>query len=409
MIDSPLRIAFLCEGDAEDASQSGSGTPKFLVDALRSRGAEVRCADVDLAPAARAIALGLSVSSRKARWRSKYHLLSPAFALRSWNASRAADRAAAAGCDAIVQYGATFRPTSASVPYFCYCDSNVLRSSRNPYSWGAQLTQSQLASAVARQREVYSGATAIFTFSDFIRRSFIEDFQVAAERVLTVGAGANLRVTGPENVAARTDEARAPTLLFVGREFERKGGDLLLRAFARVRERVPNATLVIIGPNEAPESQPGVQFLGRLQKSDPGDERRLAESYSSADVFCFPTRHEPFGLVVLEAMLHGLPVVASNVWALPEMVLEGETGYVVRPDDMVAFADRVTELLLDPVRARAMGARGRARVEAIFRWDLVAERMLTAIRSFVCGRTRTARVAVEAPGSRAATLSQTAS
>lgn len=408
MIDSHLRIAFLCEGDAEDASQAGSGTPKFLVDALRSRGALVRCADVDLASFGRAIALGLSVSPRKARWRSKYHLLSPAFALRSWKASRAEDRAVATGCDAILQYGATFRPTSRSVPYFCYCDSNVLRSSRNPYSWGAQLTRRQLGHAVARQREVYSGAAAIFTFSEFIRRSFIEDFQIAPERVLTVGAGANLRAIGPGTSANRTDERRAPTVLFVGREFERKGGDLLLRAFAQVRERVPNASLVIIGPNKAPEPHPGVEFLGRLQKSDPGDERRLANSYMSADVFCFPTRHEPFGLVVLEAMLYGLPVVASNVWALPEMVVEGDTGYVVPPDDTVAFADRVTELLLDPLRARAMGARGRARVQSMFRWDLVAERMIGAMRSFIDGRMPTARVAVEAPA-RAATLSRTAS
>src|SRR5690606_12176833 len=120
-----------------------------------------------------------------------------------------------------------------------------------------------------------------------------------------------------------------PTVLFIGRQFERKGGDLLLRAFARVRRALPEAELLIIGPAEIPGDHAGVTSLGFVSKDRPGGWEAIAEAYRRADVFCLPTRFEPFGIVFVEAMHFGVPCVGPDAWAVPEIIDDGRTGLTV--------------------------------------------------------------------------------
>src|SRR5262249_25623311 len=84
------------------------------------------------------------------------------------------------------------------------------------------------------------------------------------------------------------------------------------------------------------------------------------------DLLVLPTRADMSPFVVLEAMATGIPVVASAVGGIPDLVRDGDTGFLVRADDGAALADRVQLLLRDPARRRAMGARGRAVVERDF-------------------------------------------
>ena len=143
-----------------------------------------------------------------------------------------------------------------------------------------------------------------------------------------------------------------------------------------MRNTVANAKLLIAGPKTLDVQEPGVEFLGYLRKSDPAESARLAAAFADADVFCLPTRHEPFGIVVLEAMFNSLPVVATNIWAIPEMVVEGETGFTVARDDATALAERLARLLAQPELAERMGAAGRVRAYEHFTWNRVAETML---------------------------------
>ncbi len=102
-----------------------------------------------------------------------------------------------------------------------------------------------------------------------------------------------------------------------------------------------------------------------------------------ADVFVFPSLHEAFGLVNLEAMRAGVPVVASKRGAIPEIVLDGETGYLVEPADATEIADRVLGLLDDPDLRARMGAAGRARFEAEFEFSSFRERWAEVLSAAV--------------------------
>jgi glycosyltransferase involved in cell wall biosynthesis len=229
----------------------------------------------------------------------------------------------------------------------------------------------------ARETAVYRGAAVLATFSANVARSLQRDYGVPEERIAVVGAGANVFPAE----APRLDDGR--TVLFVGKDFARKGGPVLLDAFERLRRWIPKARLLIAGPRQPPPALPeGATHLG------PVDVGELPALCAQATVFCLPTLREPYGLAYLDAMACGLPCVGTRTEAVPEIVAEGETGMLVPPGDPVLLAEALCELLSDVPGARAMGARGRERVAARHRWEHVAERLEAALRSALRGTDR---------------------
>jgi glycosyltransferase involved in cell wall biosynthesis len=371
-----LNILLLSEGNPEKPF-AFSGIGKNVLDNLRAAGHTVVSADVEPHGLKRLLVAGLVWSPTKRRWIAKYRGGTFSFGVRTRSARRSID-ANASRVDAILQFGATFDPRNdQGIPYFLYCDSNKLLGRRSGHSPGATFTPEEYDAAVKREQAIYDGAAGIFVFSERVRRSFMEDFGVPPDKVRTVYAGANLDLTRVPATRVAPEPGHRPTILFVGRDFERKGGDLVLAAFANVRQEIPNARLVVIGPKELPAaSEPGVDFLGFLAKDSEQDWQALLGAYASADVFCFPTRYEPFGIVLVESMFFQLPCVATEVWAIPEIVVDGETGYTVPLDDLGALTDRLLRVLRDPALARRMGAAGRARAEREFTWAAVTRKMV---------------------------------
>jgi glycosyltransferase involved in cell wall biosynthesis len=104
----------------------------------------------------------------------------------------------------------------------------------------------------------------------------------------------------------------------------------------------------------------------------------MPRHYQQADLFVLPSRRESFGLVLAEAMACGLAVVATTAGAIPEVVEDGTTGLLVRPDEAQALAEAVISLLEDPEARRAMGIEGRRRVEKDFTWEEVVTRIVEA-------------------------------
>lgn len=375
-----MNILLLCEGNAE-TRDSWSGISKSVVDGLRAAGHQVRTGDVDLYGAPRLLGAGLSFSPRRKRWWARYHLAGAPFALRSRNAA-ALIAAQPVRPDVILQFGATFEARGrGDVPYVLYCDSNIALAERgraSGYGEAVALRPSEVRAIRAREERVYRGAAAIFTISEYLGRSFQQDFGIPPERVHPIHAGPNFELHRmPDRPGAAA--GAPPSVLFVGRHFERKGGDLLLRAFERVRRRVPRAELVIVGPPDLRVDQPGVRSIGFLDKDTAEGSAALQRLFTDARVFCLPTRFEPFGIAYLEAMAFGLPCVGTAVWAVPEIIADGETGFVVPVEDAEALADRLVVLLTDGERAARMGREGRRRLETRFTWPAVVGRMVCAM------------------------------
>jgi sugar transferase (PEP-CTERM/EpsH1 system associated) len=177
--------------------------------------------------------------------------------------------------------------------------------------------------------------------------------------------------TGDDLVATRAAlgvPADAPLIGTVGRLSEVKRQDVLLRAFARVRQAVPKAHLVLVGDGPllselqslaaALDVADAVHFAGYQPHSGP--------FLRAMDVFALTSRSEGMPQAVLEASVIGLPVVASRVGGLPEVIEEGATGLMFPPGDDAALASALCDLLSDPVRRQALGSAARARVETKF-------------------------------------------
>ena len=228
--------------------------------------------------------------------------------------------------------------------------------------------------AIACQRQVFAACTRVLVLSAWAGRSVVDDYGIDPSRVVVVGAGANLADPLPR----RTDVDR-PSVLFVGRDWEQKGGPLLLEAFRLARRRVPTARLVIVGCTPRLEAEPGVEVVGVLDRSDPASDARLRRLYAEATCFALLSRFDAFPNVLLEAGVSGLPVVSTDTGSRAEAVVDGVTGRLVAGRDPGTVADALVSLLDDPGRAAAMGRAGAARVAELFTWPVVGRRVLDAL------------------------------
>lgn len=393
-----MNILFLCQGNAE-ARDSWSGVNWSILRHLRDAGHTVIPADVEISGLPR-MAVAMSTLSRsRRRWWVRYHLGESGFRARSRRAARWIEEEGHRA-DVILQVGATFQiPPDCRIPVAMYCDGNIAMANDGAdtgFSDAAFLTPEEIQEIRGREERVYRRAGLIFTMSHRLRRSFIQDFQLPPGRLATVHCGPNVALDDARPSEGQRLPADPPSVLFVGRDFHRKGGDLLLEAFHQVRRSVPGARLTIVGPGPAePTNLPEwAEVLGYLDRNTPEGSRRMDAAYRNATLFCLPTRFEPFGTSFVEAMLYGLPCVGPDAWAVPEIIDPEGTGLLVPPEDPEALAQGLISLLTDPARCREMGAAGRERVLAWFSWEAIAGRMVEGMRRLIQGEPHPAPDAV---------------
>jgi glycosyltransferase involved in cell wall biosynthesis len=367
------------------APETFSGSSAAVLRALEARGALAGAVDGRAGAitfAERAASFAPDMERWKQRANAGASFLSPL--ARSAMSRLSATRAASAldGADTLLQLTGYFDPgrPRPGVLRCSYHDGNLAGFLRRPdlkIAPDARFARWSL----AYEQRLYDSIDVIFCMSEQLRQSFLSDFGQAADKVVTVGAGANVAVTEPP---AR--DYAPPRLLFVGKQWERKGGPVVLRAFARLREEVPEATLAIAGPASLSIDQPGVEVLGRVPRED-GVPGSMPEQYRRATAFVMPSLYEPLGVAVLEAMAAGLPCIGTTGGALPELIEEGVTGFLVPPGDEDSLLGRMRELAQSPDLCRTLGEAGAARYWERFTWDAVADRMLAAISSRRAPRT----------------------
>lgn len=368
----PPTLALLAEGDANTAD-CWSGSGRRFVEALRAAGARVDVYDAELTSWRRAAAAALTYHPARAQWRQSYGLGTVPFLARSALVNNALARAGIR-YDGVIQVGATFSVSDSArcgSPYVIYCDSNLAYARCGaPYSAASRLGRGDLDSALQRERRVYDAADRIWTMSDSLASSFRSDFAQPADKIKTIYAGPNNPPSPVPGVR------RQPRILFVGKDHERKGSAVLLQAFEIVRREVPDAELHLVGGVPPHADRPGVVTHGFVSRSTGEGRRQLDELFASASLFCLPSRYEPFGIAFLEAMRAGLACVGTRRWAMPEIIDDGKTGWLVSDGSVDELASVLIAALRDPARCAAMGALGRDRYLANFTWERVAIRAL---------------------------------
>jgi phosphatidylinositol alpha-1,6-mannosyltransferase len=189
---------------------------------------------------------------------------------------------------------------------------------------------------------------------------------------------------GGAAVRERLGLGRRPVVACISRLVPRKGQDTLITAWPQIKAQVGDAVLLLVGDGPyAPELKrlAGLRGVGDdVIFTGPVPWAELPGYYDAADVFAMPCRTrrggldvEGLGIVYLEASATGLPVIGGDSGGAPDAILDGETGYVVR--DRPGVAARITELLTDPAKARAMGEKGQAWVDREWREELSAARL----------------------------------
>lgn len=221
--------------------------------------------------------------------------------------------------------------------------------------------------------KVYGSATGLVGWSNWVKQSFVEDYGYPERDVAVIPPGVDLN-----QFSAGDRNHELPRLLFVGGDFERKGGSLLLEVF---RTRLRGKAELILVTRDAVVDEPGVTVHRNVAANSPA----LLELYATSDVFVLPTFADCFSLVAMEALAAALPVVSTRVGGISDIIHEGETGYLLDASNSTslraALGDVLESLVANPSQRIEMGQRGRADAEKRFDARENARRLFAFVRS----------------------------
>jgi glycosyltransferase involved in cell wall biosynthesis len=244
-------------------------------------------------------------------------------------------------------------------------------------------------------RRTFALASKVVVWSSWVTGSLVQDYGVPEDKIQVIPPGVDLTQWIDPGITRPADAL--PRILFVGGDFSRKGGDLLLDWFRQAGRGRCELDLVTRTPL-APE--PGVSVYGNVQ---PNSElaKRL---FFGADLFTMPSLGECFGIAQTEAMAAGLPVVATRVGGSPDIVGHGETGFLVEPNDGRGLGAALDALLADATLRRGMGARGRVKAEQLFDAETNAHAVLRCMENAAATKSTNESVRADVAGMSATQL-----
>jgi glycosyltransferase involved in cell wall biosynthesis len=266
-------------------------------------------------------------------------------------------------------------------PLYCYADSIFgTRIDLYPDQRSASISPVSIREGVAVQQRALDRLTRLFISSRWAWQQGVARFgyRVAEDKIETVGIGANF--SQPPDAAAAPPASAEPAFLWLGSFWERKGGDFTLDVIAELRRRGVPAALDVVGPVAASRSFPWARFHGPLRYEDPADFAKLQRLYAAAHALLLPSSGDTTPLAISEAFAFGRPVVATPVGGIPEMIADGETGFLLRRDAPEKWAARLAEGLKSGM-LQAMGLRCRMQFETKCNWPRICGMMLARMRS----------------------------
>jgi glycosyltransferase involved in cell wall biosynthesis len=237
-------------------------------------------------------------------------------------------------------------------------------------------------------RLLYSKANRVTAVSSFSKHEVSEIYGVPEEKIDSIPNGAPLDLFTPNIPKKEKDEIKArynfeKALVFLP-PVPRKGLHIMIKALPAILKEVPNLKLFVVGAIPASDTyykfccdlskrlhvEDRVHFVGWVDDAD------LPKYYSVASAYVLPSLYEPFGITVLESMACGTPVCASRGGGLPEIITDGEDGFLFDPADTASLSEALITLLNDDALQRKMGFNARKKIEQQYSWDCIADQYI---------------------------------
>lgn len=254
------------------------------------------------------------------------------------------------------------------IPYVMYLDYTMALAAKNWSAWAPFSNPKELDFWLDCERQAYARAHHIFPMSNVVKTSLIEDYGIEPRKITVVGASANFQeyYEGEKSFGSKQ-------ILFNGSDFERKGGDLLLAAFKKVKEALPDAKLVIIGKKMVIDED-GIENPGHV--SSRSDMRDL---FLKTDLVVAPAYCDPFPVFLLEAMNYGVPCIVSAKDGMPEIVDNEVNGVVIPQPTPDVLAERIIALLSDNSMLISMSHKARDKMKKQMNWNNIANNILQVL------------------------------
>lgn len=355
-----------------------SGTMAFLTEHLQAKGIVKKIIDTEVYGVRSKVNLIKNISFSKNRWSYKQ-----AFDVRIKEMRSDLARVQVAqlndSFNVCLQVGSSFKihhiKELEHIPKFSYHDNNLMALIKSSPKIPNLL--SQIRDAFQFEKDIYEHLDGIFTMTDFVRDSFIQDFNVPEEKVHCIRFGANLPLYDFDK------EYDGNTILFIAKDtFKNKGGEVLLNAFNIVKKTRKHAKLKLVGQNLDVDLD-GVDVIGFIDKTNETGMKRIFDLYREASLFVMPSYVEAAGSVFLEAMSNRLPCIGADRGATQEIIVANDCGAVIEPGNEQELADKIIELLDDKVELARLGRNGYRAIKDKYNWSAVCDKAVSVMEEFV--------------------------
>ncbi|MDF5720862.1 MAG: glycosyltransferase family 4 protein [Rhizonema sp. PD37] len=253
------------------------------------------------------------------------------------------------------------------IPYTIFSDYTMSLAIKNWKDWVPFSNQTEKDTWLAFEKQAYQRAYHLFPMSNMVKSSLIEDYGIDPKKITVIGSSGNFKEPSKEEKVFGSKR-----ILFNGSDFERKGGDLVLSAFKKVRQAIPEAKLIVVG-KKLEKIENGIENYGSVSNLD------IHKLLLKTDVLVAPARCEPFGLLLVEAMNCGVPCIVSKTGGMPEIVNHQSDGIVINQPNPELLAKEIIRLLSNHNLLQSMSTQARQTIKDKFNWESIAKNIVQTL------------------------------
>ena len=234
-----------------------------------------------------------------------------------------------------------------------------------------ELSDGEMERKIRVQKDIYFNAEKSFFMGKWVEKEMKEIYPEISDKFFSVGGGINKEFTRGIKLNISKDKI----ILFVGIDFDRKGGKIVLEAFEILKKRVKNVKLVIVGPqrqNVKLKDIQDVEILGNVNRE------KLSKIFSMASLFCMPSEFEAYGLVFPEALSFGVPCIGRDAYEMRYFIEEGKNGYLLKEDSPQVLSE-IMYKALNNSEMKLNVEKEIVNIKSKYSWDNVASQIYKII------------------------------